>query len=1231
MTGQADGTIVINTTINTDGVGEGGKEILTALKSLAGKIESLSSAIKECFANMHTDRAAGEIEQVSYNAKQAGEDVERIRESAGDAKKGIDDLKEATQEAGTAAQNAADKYKQMEVVITDTNVQTDVPSTDEWDRSVDGQYQAYDTAEIEAFVDKYVSGMERAVDSTMNLEAQAESLKNRLKELKAQGFGIGTDDYDEAYIAWKQADQALKEYKKDLDSVATGTGEELDSEKESVYSLEMQVESLKNKMAELKSQGLGLGDGGEYDEAYLGWKQADLQLKTYKSDLDKTAAKMNSQKSGISIINALKTALKGLSTVAKGAAKAMGKLPLRAVQSGLRGIATLAKKATTALAGLAKSKIRSSIQKLGSSLFGVGKGAGSANSGFQNGLRTILRYGLGIQTLFTLVNKLRSALVDGFNNLVQYSDEVNSSISSVKTSLTTLKNSLATAFAPIVNVVAPYITKLIDMLSEAASYLSMFFSALQGKSTYTKAVAVAEDYAASLSDSADAATDAANATDEAAEAAERYLAPMDKINQIGDSSSSSSSDSDSTSTNTATGPYFEEVEVGDAFNFDSWGEAFDSFLDYLLNSGIPALRNGLSNLAGWINTFSSSLYETLTFPGVLEKVQALGQELASALNDFVNWVDWTTIGAALGAGLNLALNFLVSFIYTFDWMNLGASLAESVNAAIKEIDWYAVGQLLWAKFKIAIETLAGFLLNLDMAEVAKAASNIIIGFFQSMTETIQSIDWYQLGQQIKTFLVNIDWAGVAEAVFTAIGAAIGALASFLWGLIGDAVAAIKEYFLQHIQEKTGELSEDARLREVAKAIVSGILEGIVEALKNIGTWIYEHIVQPFVEGFKSAFKIGSPSKVMEEQGGYLVDGVINAVTSLPAKLLSILSEALRNVIEWGSNLAANARTAASNAVSSVLTWFSQLPGSILTHLNQAISNVLSFGANLVSNLRTAASNAVSGFISFITQLPSQVMSSLGNVVSQVIGWGSNLVTQFRNIGANVISGIISGITGMVSNLYSSITNALSGLVNRAKSALGIASPSKVFRKVIGWMIPRGVAAGVDDTADEAVSSVAAMTSGVQDEAEDALGTIDVEPELSIGEKAMQVVRDFFETLGEEIQSGVDSVTEKFSSLNAAVSLMQTVQFPQMADGTIVPAKAGKYSDSGQDPETGGSYDYASMKKAMKEAFVEAMASNKNSGSLHVTLNIDGREWFSKWLELYQAAKDSTGVDPIFGI
>ena len=93
------------------------------------------------------------------------------------------------------------------------------------------------------------------------------------------------------------------------------------------------------------------------------------------------------------------------------------------------------------------------------------------------------------------------AAKEGFENLAQYSDETNKSISALMSANTRLKNSFATAAAPVLNVMAPALKSLIDLLSEATSWAGQLFATLSGKTTFVKAVDVEEDYGASLKDS----------------------------------------------------------------------------------------------------------------------------------------------------------------------------------------------------------------------------------------------------------------------------------------------------------------------------------------------------------------------------------------------------------------------------------------------------------------------------------------------------------------------------------------------------------------------------------------------------------------------------------------------------------------------------------------------------------------------------------------------------------
>ena len=198
----------------------------------------------------------------------------------------------------------------------------------------------------------------------------------------------------------------------------------------------------------------------------------------------------------------------------------------------------------------------------------------------------------------------------------------------------------------------------------------------------------------------------------------------------------------------------------------------------------------------------------------------------------------------------------------------------------------------------------------------------------------------------------------------------------------------------------------------------------------------------------------------------IVQGVIDWFRQLPENLKNFFLQILNNLIEWGANMLSNAKNAASNVVTGIVTFIAQLPGKILAHLLTALSNVISWGSDLVSKAKEAAKNMVSSAVNGIAEMPGKIAGKLSEVVGKVASWGSGLVSQFTGIGKNIISGIISGIGSMISSLYSSIKNALSGLVDKAKSALGIHSPSKVFADSVGAWIPKGIGSGIDEEMPE---------------------------------------------------------------------------------------------------------------------------------------------------------------------
>lgn len=261
---------------------------------------------------------------------------------------------------------------------------------------------------------------------------------------------------------------------------------------------------------------------------------------------------------------------------------------------------------------------------------------------------------LGTSLLFSMVFRAISTatqgFVDGMNNLVQYSDKANNTMSTLKSSLTQLKNSFATAFMPVITIVTPALLKLMDVIIRINTLIAQLFAALSGKNTYTKAIAVQEDYAKSLKGTAAAAKEAKS-----------YLSGLDEL--------TIASKEEGGGGGISPGQMFEEIPVDNRILdfIDKIKNAFDKvlkkvkelasifkkgFFDGLggFQPRIEAIKKGFDSIKQSLkNIFTDSDVKKSMNNFVESFVYALGQVFGSVASIGL------TIGANLVGGLALYL------------------------------------------------------------------------------------------------------------------------------------------------------------------------------------------------------------------------------------------------------------------------------------------------------------------------------------------------------------------------------------------------------------------------------------------------------------------------------------------------------------------------------------------------------------------------------------------------
>lgn len=548
---------------------------------------------------------------------------------------------------------------------------------------------------------------------------------------------------------------------------------------------------------------------------------------------------------------------------------------LKTAAKGIKNIASLAAKASVSLGKLVGKPILNGLVKMTTGMFGIHKSANKTTLSLKN----LVKYGLGIRTLYALFGKMRSAVVEGFKNLAQYSGSTNKDISSLMSSMTQLKNSFATAFAPILSAVAPALNYLIGLLNTAVTAIAQFMAALTGKSTVVKATKVQQDYAKSL-----------KKTGSAAKEAEGELAAFDKLNVKKADSSSGSGGGGGASPS----QMFETTPIESSIK--GMADKIRSLIKAQDWTGLGAY------LAQGINAGLQKVYDAINWNHVGPKITAFVNAFTQTFNSLVKNIDWDLMGRTVGAGLNTLVNTLNLLVDGIDWVQLGSKIAEGFNGFVDEVNWENLGKLFVAKFNIVFQMLLGFvttfdwskagtalgkgingaIANIDLKSYAQAISRLAKGICDGISTALIETDWQEAGEKIAEGLATIDYAGIAASLFYGLGAALASLGEFLYGLFHDSIESMNSYFTEYAKQAGGDWG-------------AGILNGIIDAVKDIGNWIKEHVFQPFLNGFKDAFGIHSPSTVMAEMGGYLIEGLKNGITDMLPSLNEVI-ESLKQAV-----------------------------------------------------------------------------------------------------------------------------------------------------------------------------------------------------------------------------------------------------------------------------------------------------------------------------------------------
>ena len=248
-------------------------------------------------------------------------------------------------------------------------------------------------------------------------------------------------------------------------------------------------------------------------------------------------------------------------------------------------------------------------------------------------------------------------------------------------------------------------------------------------------------------------------------------------------------------------------------------------------------------------------------------------------------------------------------------------------------------------------------------------------------------------------------------------------------------------------------SMKAAASDFATALIdeNGDVDGSFNKLKETAFTFFDNL-KPRIMAFLEAI---SPiaTTVAGITGAFVAFKTAASISALLSTLIASFQAYQKanegaTIAQWLMNAAMNA-----NPIVLIVTLIGGLIAALvaLWHTNDDFRNAL---ISAWEAIKSAATKIFTSVANFFTQ-------TIPNAFNSVLSWFNNIGSKFANIGRNIIAGIRSGISSAWNNLVSWFKGLFGNLIGIAKKILGIASPSKVFKK-LGSFTAEGFGIGFDD-------------------------------------------------------------------------------------------------------------------------------------------------------------------------
>lgn len=458
--------------------------------------------------------------------------------------------------------------------------------------------------------------------------------------------------------------------------------------------------------------------------------------------------------------------------------------------------------------------------------------------------------------------------------------------------------------------------------------------------------------------------------------------------------------------------------------------------------------------------------------GIWENVKSSFEGFAQGIVDRLNALgfDFESITDVIYAVWDGFCNSLAPvFIYVFDQFTTALSSALDVIMGLLDI---ALGIIT---------------LNWDQAWTGvKEVFGGVWDFIVNTLTNVATLIWELIGPIVTPIAEGL--ASAWESVKSGCQAAWDGIVAFFTESIPNFAASVGQWF----SDMWTGITQAAQ--SAWDSIVSFFTEGIPNFLNTIIEWFGQlpynigYIIGQIL-GSVTEWVVNMVNKAAELGSGFL-NSVVEFFSQLPGRIADFITSAYNSVTDWAVNMINKAVECASGFLNNVINTLKNLPGNVKSLLDTIISNVASWASDMGSRALECAKNFISNVVNTLKNLPGNIKEWFDRAVDNAAAWVSSMGDKGRQaisdlisaavqaarsipsrmgeIGRNIVNGVWDGICAARDWFMNQVSSFFSGIVDGAKAALGIASPSRMFADEVGAQIPPGIGKGIDDARKQAL-------------------------------------------------------------------------------------------------------------------------------------------------------------------